>query len=118
MGLIGVALGTVIPHAISTAVVIPLYTVRTLKMKWSEYIIRGFVRPFVAAVPAAAVCYALSILVEKPSWYVFGFEVIGVGVTSAVMNYYVCLTPEQRTWVVEKVRGLLYKTPHTELVGR
>ena len=118
MGLIGVAWGTVIPHAISTAVVIPLYTVRTLKIKWSEYIIRGFVRPVIAASPTAALCYAFSILIDKASWYVFGLEVIAVGVTAAVTNYYVCLTPEQRTWVVEKVRALRYKTPQTEVVGR
>jgi O-antigen/teichoic acid export membrane protein len=118
MGLIGVAWGTVIPHAISTAVIIPLYTVRMLNMKWSEYIIRGFVRPVIAASPAAAACYGLSILVERPSWYIFVLEVIGIGLMTAVMNYYVCLTPEQRSWLVEKVQGLRFKPAQPQVVKR
>src|ERR1039457_1206567 len=50
IGLIGVAWGTVIPHAISTAVVIPYFTLHAVRMKWSDYVVKGFVRPIVAAI--------------------------------------------------------------------
>ena len=57
IGLIGVAWGTVIPHIISTAIIIPLYTLSILKMTWSDYVVRGFLRPVAAAIPAAGLCY-------------------------------------------------------------
>lgn len=114
IGLIGVAWGTVIPHAIATTLVIPFYTLRTLKMRWRDYVVRGFVRPLVAAIPAAGACYAFSILVVKPSWLVFGFEVFAVGIVSALVSFYVGLSPEQRLLLIAKVR---HKTTSIEVVG-
>jgi O-antigen/teichoic acid export membrane protein len=113
IGLIGVAWGTVIPHAISTALVIPFFTLHAVKMKWSEYVIKGFVRPIVAAIPAALLCYAFSIWVVALSWFVFGLEVLAVGVTSAVLSYYVCLSPGQRSMIIERIR----KSPRREEVS-
>jgi O-antigen/teichoic acid export membrane protein len=114
IGLIGVAWGTVIPHAISTTLVIPFYTLRMLKMRWTEYVVRGFVRPLVAAIPAAGVCYAFSILVVTPSWFLFGLEALAVGVTSVLMSYYVCLSPAQRLLFIDRLR---HKAPVIEAVG-
>src|ERR1035441_5591055 len=105
IGLIGVAWGTAIPHAITTTLVIPFYTLRALEMRWSDYVVRGFVRPILAAVPAAGACYAFSILVVSPSWLVFGCEVLAVGLISALVNYYVGLSPEQRSLFVDKLRN-------------
>jgi O-antigen/teichoic acid export membrane protein len=114
IGLIGVAWGTAIPHAITTTLVIPFYTLRTLEMRWSDYVVRGFVRPILAAVPAAGACYAFSILVVSPSWLVFGCEVLAVGLISALVNYYVGLSPEQRSLFVDKLRN---KMAAVEVVG-
>jgi O-antigen/teichoic acid export membrane protein len=114
IGLIGVAWGTVIPHIISTAIVIPLYTLSILKMTWSDYAFRGFLRPVVAAIPAAGICYAFSILVVKPSWFVFGLEVLAVGAATGLVSYYVCLSPEQRSLVIERLRERGHKTPIAE----
>jgi O-antigen/teichoic acid export membrane protein len=110
IGLIGVAWGTVIPHIISTAIIIPLYTLSILKMTWSDYVIRGFLRPFLAVIPAAGLCYAFSILIVKPSWLVFGLEVLAVGAASGLMSYFVCLSPEQRSLVIERLRERGRKT--------
>ena len=68
IGLVGVAWGTVIPHAINTTLVVPFFTLRTLNMRWRDYIVGGFVRPVAAAVPSVAVCYAISVLLRTPSW--------------------------------------------------
>jgi O-antigen/teichoic acid export membrane protein len=114
IGLIGVAWGTVIPHIISTAIIIPLYTLSILKMTWSDYVVRGFLRPVAAAIPAAGLCYTFSTLVVKPSWFVFGFEVLAVGAASALMSYYVCLSREQRLLVVERLRERGQKTVTTQ----
>ena len=114
IGLIGVAWGTVIPHAITTTLVIPFYTLRTLQMRWRDYVVKGFVRPLIAAIPAAGVCYAFSILIATPSWLVFAFEVIAVGLISALLSYYVGLSPAQRTLLIHKLR---HKTAAIEVVA-
>ena len=116
-GLVGVAWGTVIPHIISTAVLIPSFTLGALKMKWSDYLVRGLVRPVLAAIPAAGVCYALSVLVIAPSWFVFGAEVLAVGGTSALMSYCVCLSSQQRRFIIERLRRTSQRAPVTEVVG-
>ena len=116
-GLMGVAWGTVIPHIISTAVLIPSFTLGALKMKWSDYLVRGFVRPILAAIPAAGVCYAFSVLVIAPSWIVFGAEVLVLGGTSALMSYCVCLSSQQRRFVIERLRRASQRAPVTEVVG-
>src|SRR6202021_2640608 len=53
IGIVGVAWGTVIPHTINTAVIIPWYTLRTLKLKASEYLVKACLRPVLCAIPTA-----------------------------------------------------------------
>jgi len=79
--------------------------------------IGGFVRPIFAAIPAAVICYLFSLRVTKPSWPFFGIEVLTVAATTAVVNFYVCLTPAQRKLAAEKLQGLRYKLRPTEVVG-
>lgn len=107
IGLVGVAWGTVIPHAVSTAIILPTYTLRTLKMSWPDYIARAFVRPVICAAPIVGVCYMFSVAVQNPSWILFGGEVIVVGVIFGITSYLVCLTEEQRSIVLDKVRMLM-----------
>jgi len=107
VGLIGVAWGTVIPHAISTAVIIPLYTLHTLKMSWSDYVAKAFVRPIICAIPIAGLCYVFSHLIESPTWIVFGAEVITVCWIFGITSYFICLTAEQRAVVLNKLKMLI-----------
>jgi len=117
IGLIGVAWGTAIPHIISMSLVIPWYTLHTLKMSWSRYLVKGFVRPIIAALPAALLCYAFSIFVLKPSWLVFVLEVIPVGVTSALTSYFICLSPAQRSVATAQFRTPRDQTGAADAVG-
>jgi O-antigen/teichoic acid export membrane protein len=103
IGLVGVAWGTAIPHVINTAVIIPFFTLRAVKMSWRDYIVKGYVRPVLAAIPGATVCYAASVLVATSSWPVFVLEVLAVGVTSAVAGYFLCLEPALRLAIAKKL---------------
>lgn len=107
IGLVGVAWGTAIPHLITTSVVIPIYTLRTLRMTWSTYIREGFVRPIVSAFPAAALCYVFSVVVVRPFWALFAAEVIAAAATVGLTSYFVCLTAQQRASLQNRVRGLV-----------
>jgi O-antigen/teichoic acid export membrane protein len=110
IGIVGVAWGTVVPHLINTGIIIPLYTLRTLKMNLSEYLLKAYLRPVLCSIPVAAACYALSRLVESPSWLMFGAEVLVVCSVFMLLSYGICLTGNQRALLWNNVRCLLSET--------
>ena len=105
-GLIGVAWGTVIPHVISMAVVVPIYTLRSTGMRARDYFFKAWLRPLIAILPVAGCCYALSVAVTTPSWPLFAAEVVAVCLLHAVMLFLVCLDSTQRTSILRKL-GML-----------
>ncbi len=111
IGLVGVAWGTVIPHAIATAIAIPWYTLRTLNTSPSEYFIKAYLRPLLCAIPIAGLCYALSHSVENPSLLGFCGEVAVVCTVYAVLAYFICLTTSQKTLARQKLQNAWNRTP-------
>jgi O-antigen/teichoic acid export membrane protein len=111
IGIIGVAWGTVIPHAITTAIIIPFYTLGTLRMSVLTYFVKAYGGPLICAIPVAGFCYALSVFVENPSWFEFGTEVMAVCVLFALMAYFVCLTERQQAAVLERALRLFRREP-------
>jgi O-antigen/teichoic acid export membrane protein len=78
MGVAGVAWGTAIPHIAATAVILPLYTLRTLGLGVWPYFRAAFVRPLLCGVPVAALCYVLAGRFPAVSWPFFALEGISV----------------------------------------
>jgi len=111
IGVVGVAWGTVIPHLISTALVVPFYTLRQLKMRWTEYVLKGFVRPVFCAIPVAGICYLFSISPVKPSRLGFAAEVISIVGTFMLLSYFVCLTTGQQSALRGRFRTALRRSP-------
>lgn len=107
MGLIGVAWGTVVPHLITTSLVLPWYTLRVLDMKPAAYISRSFVKPLLAAIPGAAVCYGLSITVKATSWGRFAGEVALVCGVFAVTTYLFCLSASEKAKIRQQAQKVL-----------
>ena len=107
MGLIGVAWGTVITHLITTAFIIPVYTLRTLKMGAREYLVNAYFRPVLCALPVAVLCYVCSVTVVSLSWPIFAAEVSAVCGVYAILSYLVCLEPQQRKSVRVRIRRTL-----------
>ena len=116
IGLIGVAWGTVIPHLISTGVIIPMYVLRTLKLSPLEYFRRGYVRPLICAIPTAVLCYALSVTVDKPTWPLFGMEVLAVATLFGGLAYFICIDRSQRRMVHLKLSAILQRKTVAEPV--
>jgi O-antigen/teichoic acid export membrane protein len=110
MGLVGVALGTVIPDVICTAVIIPLYILRLLNVSAGQYWKRAFVGPLAASVPAAALAWAFSAFVSDPGWLGFGAEVLALCTLFAVVSYFACLDGGQRIYVQQRITAL-YNQP-------
>jgi len=105
-GLIGVAWGTVIPHMISMAVVVPIYTLRSIGLRARDYALKAWLRPLIAILPVAGLCYALSVTVTTASWPLFAAEVVAVCLLHAVMLFLVCLNSRQRTSILQHLRVL------------
>jgi O-antigen/teichoic acid export membrane protein len=111
IGVIGVAWGTVIPHLISVGLVVPLYTLRTLRMRWTDYIVSACLRPVSCAIPVAAIAYLFSIWVERPSWLGFAAEVAFICGIFLILSYLVCFTAGQRAALRGKARRYLHREP-------
>lgn len=109
-GLIGSALGTAIPSLVTSAVVIPLYTLRVLEMSVTEYVMKAYLRPVLCAVPVAAMAYSFS-LVAASSWLTFAAEVAAMCGLFGLLSYFVCLHSEQRAVVAARVWALLRPAP-------
>jgi len=101
----------VIPHAIVTTCIIPAYTIRTLGMRVSEYVAKAYMRPLLCAGPVAALCWLLSIRIERPSWIVFALEGAAISAGFAILAYFICLTATQQRLVQERVRGVIQREP-------
>lgn len=103
MGLVGVAWGTAIPHVINTGVIVPLYTLRTLRLSAREYLAKAWFRPILCALPVALICYALAHLIVNPSWAEFGAEVLVVCGAFGILSYFICLTSSEKALVMKKL---------------
>ena len=114
MGLIGVAWGTVIPHLICTTVVVPLYTLRVLKMNMTEYLVKAYVRPVLCAVPVAALGYSFSML-ETTSWLRLTAEALSMCGVFGVMSYFLCLYSDQRAAVAARFWALFRQAPAAQV---
>jgi O-antigen/teichoic acid export membrane protein len=111
IGIVGVAWGTVIPHLLSTAVIIPVYTLRTLRMGAWDYIEQAYLRPVLCAIPVVGLCYGLSHWIERPSWLLFGSEVAAVCGVFGLASYFICLNTGQQASVMESVRRVFHREP-------
>jgi O-antigen/teichoic acid export membrane protein len=100
MGLIGVAWGTVIPHILSSGIIIPWYTLGVLNMSAREYFVRAWLRPLVAAVPAAALAWIFSARIEPVTWSLFFAEAAAIGTVVVGPGAYLCLSADQRTRII------------------
>jgi O-antigen/teichoic acid export membrane protein len=111
IGLIGVAVGTVIPHMISTMIVVPIYTLRVVRLSVRQYIVSAYGGPLLCGLPTALLAYAFSVLVHRPSVGIFAGEALALGGTFMILVYFISLTGTQREYVNSSVRRYTLGTP-------
>ena len=112
IGLIGVAWGTVITNLVCTTVVIPLYTLSVLKLRVRDYLLQGFLRPALSALPLVALGYRFS-MIESASWLVFAAEAATMCGVFASVSYFVCFDAPQRASAVGKVWSMFHREAAT-----
>jgi len=109
IGLVGVAWGTVIPNSICTMLIVPLYTLRILKLSWKEYLAGAFLRPVVCAVPLTGIGALCYLYVDRPSWLVFASEVLLMCAAFGITSFFLCFDASHRTAARDKVWSLLHR---------
>jgi O-antigen/teichoic acid export membrane protein len=109
-GLVGVAWGMAVPALVLAVVFWPWYVRRTTGASIREYVLSGWLRPFVAIVPFAAV----SAVIERwwiPSGMIEFFLQVGCAVpVAALALWFVCVNRDDRVRVIGAIRRKLSAT--------
>ena len=96
-GLVGVAIGTIIPHMIVVAAVLPSTLPRWIPINLREYYLSTYGRPFLAAAPFAAVCWYIAHMVVPGSFFTF-FVCMTLAMPAYLLPvWFIALTPSERT---------------------
>jgi O-antigen/teichoic acid export membrane protein len=102
-GLIGVALGTAIPHALVVAGVLPLVLPRFLPINLGRYYLSTYVRPFASAIPFWFVCLFIGRVVQPPNLFSF-LACVAAGLPLYIVPcWFLAFTASER----EHLRGAL-----------
>ncbi len=110
IGLIGVALGTLIPHVVVAVGVLPVAMRRVLGISLRDYYVSTYFRPFLAAVPFTAACYVVDRFVSPASLRSFVPVMVLTLVAYAVPCWYLALTVAERRAVAQRARGVFKRT--------
>lgn len=110
-GLVGVALATMVPHLISTGIIVPFYTLRTMKLPVGEYLRKAFLRPALCALPIVALGYWFSRVDDGSSWILFAAQALAMCGVFGVMGFFFCLDLKQRSAAVEHLSNIFHREP-------
>lgn len=109
-GVVGVAVGTLIPGLIVSLVLIPRCLKQVVDVPRSRYYIQALLRPTVSCVPFAIVTWLLGKYMPAGGLLVF-FSQVALAIPVAVAGiFYVCLSGEERATLVAGVRARVAAT--------
>jgi O-antigen/teichoic acid export membrane protein len=103
IGVLGVALGTLIPSGLTSLFFWPWYVKRTLDISRITYITNAWFRPALALIPFALASYAVDRFWPAPNLLVFFLQVALCLVVALVGYWASCLDVEERVQIAEKV---------------
>ncbi len=99
LGLLGVAIGTAVPHVIVAAIILPLVLPRLHPIDLGAYFRTVYVRPLLAAVPFAVACWIIRTVIMPASLPAF-FGWIAVAMPVYLIPcWLIALTGDERTLV-------------------
>jgi len=95
-GIIGVAMGALVPMLCTNLIIIPWYTCRTVGLSLSRFFKEGLLTPCIPALLFGVVLYAASRLIKIDTWMEFTV-VLGASLVSYVFSAsHLCLSKEER----------------------
>ena len=103
-GLIGVAIGTLVPHIVVTGLIIPIYATRLLGMNPLRYYAAAWLRPLLNATPFLILTLYFSKLIPVDGLLSFFVRLTGLVSVYLLTGFYVVLRPKERQAIVSFIR--------------
>lgn len=107
MGLMGVALGTAIPHTVIFGVILPMYACRLLGVSWWKYITNSLLGPLLNAVPFMLAAWFVHESVVPTSLLSFFMIVAVLCLFYMITGYGLCINSEERAMVRGRLQRFL-----------
>jgi O-antigen/teichoic acid export membrane protein len=102
-GLIGSALGTMIPNIIITAIVLPTAVPKLMPVALKDYYVSTYLRPLLASIPFWVVCYAIDRVVA-PTTLVTFLGSVGAGLIAYLVPcWFGALSGDERQMIASRV---------------
>lgn len=108
MGIIGVALGTVLPQIAIMTIVLPALSLPVIGISWKEYLHTAYFMPALATLPFAAGCFIVGRYVPADSLFVLLAQIVLLGPIYLAGAWFLGIKAEERTlllWHLSKLRG-------------
>jgi O-antigen/teichoic acid export membrane protein len=116
-GVVGVAIGTVIPHLVVVGVVLPALLPRWIRFNLGAYYVSTYLRPLVAATPFLLACVLIAMEFTPSSFVAFFAWILFALPLYVIPVWSVALTADERATAREYVREkLARRTPAREAV--
>ena len=106
-GIVGVAIGTLIPHAIVALGVLPTFMARVLPFRRTDYYTSVYGRPLLASLPFVGACYLIDRVAEPrslPAFFIAGFISM---IAYALPGWLLALSREERATLAQRLHRLL-----------
>lgn len=104
LGLVGVALGTTIPHVVMVGVVLPLMLPKLFPISLWDYYASTYLRPLLAAIPFWAACWWVDAVLRPPDVVRFLVAAALALVVYVVPAWFIALTPAERAHAMNALR--------------
>lgn len=106
-GIIGVAVGTLIPMVCISFVIIPLYTCRITGLSFLMYLRSALISPFIAVFLYAIVLFGLREYISITSWLQFVVTHLIAVTCYAISAWFICLSTPERSVRFQQFRAVL-----------
>jgi len=101
-GLIGVALGTLIPIVIAYGIVEPLYVLKKLHLQWNQFYLHVGWGALTALATMALVFYTINPYMHANTWFIFFLKAVICFVPSLITGLLIGTTPSEKKLLFEK----------------
>ena len=115
-GILGVAIGTAVPHIVLVTIFLPAYGSKQVGIRLSSYFMKGYLRPLIAAIPFAVGCVLTRMYWEVQSFVQFFFIIGTLGLIHMCVSYFIILNLAERQYFSQLIHKLL--TPRREALDK
>lgn len=107
IGIVGVALGTAIPHIVIFGIILPLYACRLLGLSWWQYVSRSLAWPLLNAVPFSVGAWVIHEYMPPSNLLTFFLAMGLLSLVYIATGFRLCLHQEERDMVRDRLGRFL-----------